>query len=182
MSKQKLAIVSITPRQGATTGGFTVRVEGRGFGAGLRVKLGENAVIDLKLIDAHSLEFVAPAASKAGYVDLELQDGEAHTQKNAFRYEAAPPPVIHSVVPSRGPTAGGIDVRILGENFVPWSRVTFQNRRPLSIILLDGNTLEIIPPPGAHGELVDITVTNPDGAETTAKRAFVYDKRFDAKT
>ena len=71
-----------------------------------------------------------------------------------------------------------IDVRIEGENFLPASQVLVDGKRPLSIILIDENTLEIMPPAGVDGQLATITVKNPDGSEASAKRAFLYDNRF----
>ena len=175
-----LKLIAVTPRQGPIVGGVRVTVSGRGFDPSLVLKLGATRVDGVEISADHHLEFVLPPAPAPGYVDIELRaTAGSVVQEKAFLYEAAPPPAVHAVTPNRGPTTGGIDVRISGENFVPWSQVLIQGKRPLSVILVDQNTLEIIPPPGADGTLADITVRNPDGAEATLKRAFRYDKRFD---
>ena len=181
MAKNPLKIASIEPREIPTAGGVKVSVHGSGYAPGLRVKVGSTLIdpATITLSGPSSLEFRAPPG-KAGYADLELIGSTSVQQKKAFLYVASPAPVISAVVPNRGPTHGRIDVRIEGEHFHAASQVLVDGRRPLSIILLSDHALEIMPPPGAHGQLVSITVKNPDGSETTIERAFQYDQRFDS--
>ena len=172
-----MKISSVEPRQISAAGGATVEVSGSGFGPELQVRVGGVPARDVRIDAGSSLRFAAPPG-RAGHADLELIGAETLVQRNALLYVALPPPVIRSITPNRGPTNGMIDVRIEGQNFVAASQVLVQGKRPLSIILIDANTLEIMPPPGTDGQFADITVKNPDGSQVTMQRAFLYDGRF----
>jgi hypothetical protein len=86
--------------------------------------------------------------------------------------------VIESVAPNKGSVDGGTDVSVEGKGFVADSIVLFGRTRAERVKFVSASTLEVKAPPGKNGEMVDITVKNPDGKESVSKRAFMYDARY----
>ena len=52
-------------------------------------------------------------------------------------------------------------------------------RASTSATIVSATTLEVKAPGGEHGKLVDVVVKNPDGKTDMARRAFMYDSRYD---
>jgi hypothetical protein len=98
--------------------------------------------------------------------------------KKAFRYDSLPAPVIESIAPNKGGVDGGTEVSIEGKGFVAESAVLFGRTRAEKVKFVSASMLEVKAPPGKNGEMVDITVRNPDGKEAVSKRAFMYDARY----
>ena len=84
----------------------------------------------------------------------------------------APPPVITSIDPAQGPTAGGTAVTITGENFQDGATVSFGGVAA-ETTFIDVTSLTAVLPAGAVGS-VDVVVTNPDGSSATKADAFGY--------
>ena len=61
----------------------------------------------------------------------------------------APPPQIHRLIPASGPTHGGIEVTILGANFLPSHRCVFGDTVAASTQMWSENTLVCVLPPAA---------------------------------
>ena len=98
--------------------------------------------------------------------------------KSAFRYEASPPPVIESVAPNRGGVGGGTEISISGKGFVAESQVLIGGKPAGRAKVVNATTIDVTTPPGSDGQMVDVTVRNPDGKESVSKRAFQYDARY----
>ena len=86
----------------------------------------------------------------------------------------APPPsaslALTSLSPDAGSTDGGAEVLLLGSNFKPGARVTFDG---VATTFIYGTSQVMIAHPPAHAAgSVDVVVTNPDG--NTAQRVFSY--------
>ncbi|KAG8908048.1 SPT3 Dosage dependent suppressor of Ty-induced promoter mutations-like protein [Tulasnella sp. 403] len=66
-----------------------------------------------------------------------------------------PPPVIHRLIPNSGPTHGGIDVTILGANFVPSLQCVFGDAVATSTQMWSENTIVCtLPPSPSPGPVV----------------------------
>ncbi len=82
----------------------------------------------------------------------------------------APPPVITSIDPAQGPTAGGTAVTITGENFQDGATVTIGGAAAAATFV-DANSLSATSPAGSVGA-ADVVVTNPDQSSATSSASF----------
>lgn len=83
-----------------------------------------------------------------------------------------PPPVITSVTPTSGPSAGGTAVTITGTSFRQGAIATVAGT-VAPVTSFSATALVILTPPHGAGP-ADIKVTNPDGQSATRLSAFVY--------
>lgn len=110
-------ITSVSPDHGPTTGGITVTLEGTGFSAGdpfvvVGGVLANNAVAT----SDSQLTFELPPGIENELVDVTVGNGNGFGSKlAAFRYN--PRPIILSVTPEVGRSAGGTQITITGRGF-----------------------------------------------------------------
>jgi hypothetical protein len=179
------AITSFSPTSGPVAGGTTVTLTGTGFsGAGpgytgtelvTEVPDGspEFAVESFSVISATEIQLVTAALpvgdSPAELFGLKTPGGPA-SSANPFTYVAAP--VVSSVTPSSGPTAGGTAAVITGSGFTGATAVTFGGTTATFTVESD-TTIDVTTPAGSPGE-ADVDVTTPGGTGDDPG-AFVYD-------
>ena len=173
-------ITGVTPSAGPTTGGTRVVIEGERFPEGGFVRIGREPPKSVVSRRTERIEVITAATKTAGMVDVEVGGSGVETavMKNAFKYEPRPAPVIESVAPNRGGTAGGTELSITGKHFTADAAVLVGGKPVKSAKLTDPTTLEVKTPPGQGGQMVDVVVRNPDGKEAVARRAFLYDERY----
>ncbi len=82
-------------------------------------------------------------------------------------------PIVNSVSPAGGPTAGGTSVTLSGSNFNGTSQVQFGGNNASSFTVNSANQITAISPAGTAG-LVNISVINPGGASTAGSAQFSY--------
>lgn len=75
-----------------------------------------------------------------------------------------PPPVISKIIPGEGPTTGGIEVTVLGENFVDGLACFFGDLAASSTRVWASNTLICVLPPSPSPGPVAVTVRDPQQA------------------
>ena len=109
------SVESITPTQGPTTGGTTVAIKGKGFLAGSTVTIGGAATVEAVVSET---EITAKTtANPAGPQEVIVTDvGGSSTAGPKYTYVAVP--IVESITPTQGPTAGGTSVKIKGKGFV----------------------------------------------------------------
>ncbi|PNS15285.1 hypothetical protein CAC42_8286 [Sphaceloma murrayae] len=73
----------------------------------------------------------------------------APTQTPAPGHDEKPAPIINKVVPSEGPTSGGIEVSIYGQNFVPGMEVVFGDRTATATTYWGEKALCCVLPPSS---------------------------------
>ncbi|WP_157744414.1 IPT/TIG domain-containing protein [Micromonospora viridifaciens] len=160
-------ITSVVPNEGPSSGGTTVTITGTGLGGATGVNFGntpgKNLVVDPS---GTSLTVVTPPGTP-GTVDVTvLIPGANATAPDAFTYRAAPP-VIDTLTPGRGPTAGGTTVTIHGAGFIPGqTTVTICGRTiPADEVTVaaDGRSLSFRTPACQAGDTT-VTVTTPSGS------------------
>jgi hypothetical protein len=173
-------IASLEPLSGPQTGGTRVVIEGEGFPANAVVRIGREAPKHVAIKGTTRIEIVTPPAKAAGFADLEISSPETGpgVMKNAFRYDAVPPPSITSVAPNRGTTSGGTELTVEGKSFAEGATVTIGKKPAKRVKRVSGSILEVVTPEGDDGQMVDVVVKNPDGREAVHKRAFQYDARY----
>lgn len=168
-------ITSVSPDHGPTTGGITVTLEGSGFSAGdPYVVVGGLLAPTATATSDSTLTFELPPGLENEIVDITVGNGNGFgTKTQAFRYN--PRPVILSISPEIGRSAGGTPITITGRGFqqleagVPTIRIGGGVATDVQII--DDKTMTAIT--GAvNGEIkaftkVDVEIQNANGSAVT---------------
>ena len=170
-------ITSVSPRAGLTTGGTPVTVIGTHLN-GASLAFGGQPASDAVCGPTRCTVTSPPQA--AGLVDVQATQSDGSTSAlsaaDHFAYAPAPAPVITSVEPSSGSTAGGAAVTILGGN-LGGGTVTIggqpaqDNANPSGTCSQTWCTVNT-PAATAPGSAA-VVVTRPDGA-ATKPAAYAY--------
>ena len=86
---------------------------------------------------------------------------------------ATPAPVLSSVSPASGPTAGGTTITLTGTNFVSGATVRVGGVAATNVAFASSTRLTARTPAGAAGAR-DVVVTNPNGQSSVRVGAFTY--------
>ncbi len=173
MASPAPTLAVVMPDSGATNGGTWVTLQGTGFMAGAAVDFGGAAAPEVNVASPTSLTALTPAHA-AGVVDVTLinPDAQSATFASSFTYTLAPAPVVLSIEPASGPTAGGTTVTVSGESFAVGATLTVGGV-VLNTVIASTTSLTATMPPHDAGA-VDLVVTNPDGQSGTLAAAFEY--------
>lgn len=181
-------LTTVAPSSGPLAGGTTLTLTGTNFTNGATVAFVElpsndvfgspstKAATSVTWNSATQLTVTTPSASNAGAVDVVVMnpDRQTATRASGFTYTNLPPaPVVASVTPNFGPTAGGTAVTIAGANFLPGSGVTFGGTAAASVTYVNATTLTAVTPAHAAG-LVDVVVTVPGPVGGTLGNGFYF--------
>jgi acid phosphatase len=90
-----------------------------------------------------------------------------------FTTTANTAPLISTVSPSSGPTAGGTTVTISGTGFAVGATVKFGNTSATNVNVLGSTTITATTPARASGS-VNVVVTNPGGQSATKTNGYTY--------
>ena len=170
-------VSAVNPISGDVAGGTAVTITGTNFvdGAGLTVDFGGTAATGVAFVSATSLTCTTPAHG-AGAVNVVVTNPDAQigTLANGFTYtSAAAAPVVSSIVPTSGPTAGNTAVTISGANFQAGARAYFGGYPGTSLSVASSSSITCLTP--AHlAAVVDVTVNNPDAQSGNLRSAFTY--------
>ena len=167
-----LAIHNLNPRRGPVEGGTEVRVEGRGYGDGLRAWLGGQA-LEGTTRNGDALTFTTPPGA-GGPVELRLERGlERVRLTNAFTYEA--PLDFNGLHPNRGAQAGGTYVVLTGSGFSAGPvNVQFGQGPARDVRVINDSTVSVRTPANLPGT-VDVTVSV-GGDSAVLPLAFTYSR------
>lgn len=99
-------------------------------------------------------------------------NGQAFLLKIVDTDSSLPAPVILSVTPPRGATAGQNVITIAGSNFLPGVRVRLGGV-PVTLIGLTSNQISAIANPRAAGN-VNVVANNPDGQNAVLNNGYAY--------
>lgn len=165
---------SIVPAAGASNGGTIVTINGTNFQNGATVRFGQTLGVSVTFLSSNALQATTPPGTGTVPVTVTNPDGQSTTLANGFAYQSAVTgPVISSITPNIGATAGGTAVTITGTGFQNGASVTFGGTPATSVNFFSAAMLQATTPPALPGN-VDVTVTNPDGQSATSKAAFQY--------
>src|SRR5205823_28889 len=115
-------ITSLSKTVGPTAGGTTLMITGSGFVMGATVQFGTLAATGVSVDSVTQITCTTPARAE-GAVDVQVTtNGQTVTKGAAFTYMN--PPVITTLTPNSGSTAGGARVVVAGTGFLPGSTVT----------------------------------------------------------
>jgi pimeloyl-ACP methyl ester carboxylesterase len=122
---------------------------------------------------ASNLIVTASPGVAAGVYSFEVDaTSGASTQKLAMSLRV-PAPVIGSVLPPIGPSTGGTEVIIKGQNFGVGATVAMGSVPAVAVVVLDPTTIQLTAPAHAAGT-VDVVVTNANGQAAIASGAFTF--------
>ncbi|HYG80788.1 MAG TPA: IPT/TIG domain-containing protein, partial [Pyrinomonadaceae bacterium] len=169
-------VTSITPAEGATSGGRSVTVKGDNFAQGASLFIGGNPAQEVRVVDARTITAKTPARNTAGQVNVRVQnpDTKEATLPQGFSYTDAP--VINEVAPNTGPiSTDGTRVLIRGLFFKPGVQVFFKDS-PAAVLSLksDGTEIEVSAPRSDTPGAVRVRVLNADEGEARKPDGFTY--------
>ena len=168
-------VTAVTPADGPGLGGTTVSVSGGGFEAGATVSFGGVAATEVVVVSATEITARTPAHG-AGLVAVIVTNtmSEGGTLPSAFTYTAGPPPVVTSISPASGPTAGGTTVTVTGTGFAPGASVFLGGVAAPQVTFVSATTVTAVTPAQAAAGLVTFAVANPDGQTASLAAGFTY--------
>lgn len=159
--------------------GTIVDLFGFSFVNGASVSFGGTDSFEVTFISQAHLTARTPFHA-VGLVDVIVTNPAEHywgpqpsnTLVDAFLY-ILPAPVLTSIDPVSGPTAGGTQVGIDGTDFVNPPTVTFDGVPATGLIFVNPTRIAVDSPAHVPGT-VDVVVTNPDAQFDTLASAFTY--------
>ncbi|HEX2059335.1 MAG TPA: IPT/TIG domain-containing protein, partial [Thermoanaerobaculia bacterium] len=170
-------IASFSPSSGPVAGGNEVEILGTNFAAGAVVDFGDVRSPSVTVSSATRIVAIAPAQA-AGSVAITVTnaDNQSVTSTALYTYEAAPPPHIVSVTPSRGSNAGGTRLTITGSGFAAGATVHIGGLAAVNVVVDSPTTLHATTPRGPSDVRTprDVVVTNPDGQSATLANGFTW--------
>lgn len=118
--------------------------------------------------EATMQQLMALARSLPG---MQLMPGTAGFANSMMQREDSrlPPPAISKLIPGEGPISGGIEVTVLGENFVDGLTCLFGDQPATSTKVWGANTLLCILPPSASPGPVAVTIKGEREASNTGR-------------
>jgi len=107
-------------------------------------------------------------------VDVKVQnpDFQSITQAGGFTYVR--PPIVSGILPSEGPTTGGVTITINGADFTGTPTVTFGSNAAAVTFASTSQLRVTIPSAGSAGA-VTVTVRNPSPYTLAGTGSFTYD-------
>jgi len=170
-----LAVTSISPTEGPTSGGTAVTVVGKSFTRGTYVLVGGQRLIDTRRVDETTItgKTASRGADRGGRVAVIVSDGlEIAGIADAFVFTV--PLELKGLEPVAGAARGGEPVVIRGEGLGSDCTARF-GAQPAEFLDWEaaGGYLTVRTPAGAPGAVVDVVVTCAAAAETLAA-AFFY--------
>jgi len=180
------AITSVSPSSGALGGGTTVTIAGANFAAGptLAVRFGGLAASSVTAVLPGAITAVTPPGAALGAVDVQVvnPNGRSATLAAGFTYLTNPPPpgpapVLTSIAPTAGSTAGGTTVVLTGRNFVAGAGLVVLvglNSAAVTPGSVTATSITVTTPPAQAAGPADVTVVNPDGQRVTQPGEFTY--------
>lgn len=167
-----LLVTRVAPDHGPFIGGNSAIVRGSGFTNEAFVTVGGRLVqpADTRLLDANRLAIVLPAG-EPGPADVTVMVGDAEaTLPDGYFYDDI------YLEPSRGSTAGGTFVTLIGTGapFTAGDTLTFGPTPCNELTLVSPTRMTCLTPPGPVST-VDVTLTRgEDGSTTTIEDGFEY--------
>ncbi|MGG1877323.1 IPT/TIG domain-containing protein [Paenibacillus cisolokensis] len=163
-------IVSVVEDRGTIDGGENVIINGRNFLLNPSVLFGTNSATDIEYIDSTKLIVRTPPGIQ-GDTTIKVTNTDGQSATASYRYIANP--VVTSITPEFGPIAGGTQVVITGDYFLPGAKVRFGDQ-VASVVSVTPKQIVVNTPPSATAQTVDVIITNSDATTVTVDQAYSY--------
>jgi len=156
------AISSITPSIGSNVGGTTVVITGTNLTGVTAVTFGAVAATSFIVNSATQITAITPVGTIGAVTVAVTTPGGSAT--GSFTYSVSAP-IITSLTPASGSTAGGNSVVITGTNLLAASSVSFGGTAALSFTVNSATQITAVAPARTAGAIT-LTVTTPGGSAT----------------
>lgn len=171
-------ITNIAPSSGPLAGGTSVRIDGKYFMRGLKVKFGDQQASSVAYYTGY-ITTLTPPGLQPGAVDVTLTnpDETSVTVPGGFTYEAPPvppAPSITSITPNTGFIQGGDLVIIEGKNFTSTTKVYFGGIQANGFYYYNSGKVRVTAPAASQPGPVEVKLVNPDGQETVIPNGYTY--------
>ncbi len=170
----EIELFSITPTQGAVSGGTPFTIKGKGFKNPVTVYFGGVEAKMCTAIDDNTIVGRTPPNTQ-GKKDVVVLNGNGLSAAlpKAFLYKVPDGyPKITEVEPAKGPSYGGIEVNIYGSNFKTGA-IVYIGENMAEVLVADPAHIRIKLPEGSLGEK-DVIVINPDTGLDILEGGFTY--------
>lgn len=84
------------------------------------------------------------------------------------------PGLLLIVTPSKGPAAGGTEVKLTGENFTGTPKVIFGTVEAKDVKIVSKTEITATSPAGTKGKKVDVSLQAPSAPSSTLVEGFIY--------
>ena len=148
---------SLSPNNGSSAGGTSITLNGENLTDALSVNFGGQDV-SFTQDSGTQISVVSPAGKGSADVTVTTAGGVS----NALSFGYIEPPVLSSISPNEGPTTGGTEVTLTGDNLSGVTEVKFGNFGAQSFTILNDNEIRAVSPKGVEG-VVDISVQSTEG-------------------
>ncbi|MGB9812604.1 MAG: IPT/TIG domain-containing protein [Thermovenabulum sp.] len=170
----EITLEFINPSEGAVSGGTPFVIKGKGFVNPVSVYFGGELAKNASAVDPNTIKGYTPP-NTPGKKDVVVLNGNglSGALKDGFEYKVPSKyPKITGIDPNKGPSYGGIEVNIYGENFLSNAKV-YIGENEAQVTLVEPNHIRIILPPGDLG-VKDVIVINPDTGIDILEEGFSY--------
>ncbi len=172
------AVTGRTPSSGPSAGGTEVAITGENFVKVRRVLFGSTPAASFVVQSPTRMTAVSPPGE--GTVHLKVETAVGTSPQTGGWFEASttqffyyPRPVVSSISPTSGPTAGGTAVTITGTGF-NGPTVRF-GEREATVTQNTGTVMTVLTPTTGSAGTVDVTVTTAGGtSETNSATKYTY--------
>ena len=175
---QHVRVLNIVPNYGPVLGGTTVVVQGTQFAAGEILCQFGGSVVPAIFLSGAEISCVTPVChALPGPVTVQVINTEA-TYLSTIEFTFEPQPVVVSVVPQRGPAAGGTTITLYGAGLV--------NANDMFCLIGSNSALsrfwsptrvECVTPAVSTAGAVNITVSRrPSQTSYPLERQFIYEE------
>jgi uncharacterized repeat protein (TIGR02543 family) len=158
-------ITGLSRSTGPNGGGSSVIITGTNFTSASTVAFGSNNVSTFTINSTTQITATSPTGTGAVDVRVSNQGGTSENV-DADNFTYFPVPVVTSISPSTGTTAGGTSVTITGENFTSATGVKFGTADGTSVTVVSATQITVVAPAGT-GE-VNVSVITPGGTSAIA--------------
>ncbi len=166
-------VTAISPSEpsGNALGGMTLYISGSGFSGATGIDVGGVAAASFQVLHDWAVEAVTPPGS--GILDVTVTVGGCTSPIiSADRYWAWP--IVTSISPSTGPTAGGTAVTVTGAGFTGATAVDFGTNASPSFQVVSDSEIIAASPPAPYKVSVPVTVVTPMGTGDNSDANFLY--------
>ncbi|WP_432589093.1 IPT/TIG domain-containing protein [Streptomyces sp. HD1123-B1] len=162
-------VTSVSPNQGATTGGTSVTITGTGFPGATVVRFGSQLATNV--VVASNTQITAKTPAGTGTVKVTVTGPSGTSTQNVFyTYTTVATPLLTSLSPSSGPAAGGNTVTLNGANLTGATQVLF-GATPATILTNTATQITVTAPPGTG--TTNVTATTPGGTSNTLPYTYI---------
>ncbi|MHC4601611.1 MAG: IPT/TIG domain-containing protein, partial [Planctomycetota bacterium] len=168
------SLTSINPTSGPTAGGTNVTLTGTDFQNGATVTIGGNPCTNYNYAGVPTTITCDTPAGSVGPADVVITNPDTQTDTLTGGFTYVPPPVLTTINPTTGPTAGGTAVTLTGSAFQNGATVTIGGSACTNYNYAGIPTqIQCDTPTGLVGP-ANVVVTNPDTQFSTLANGFIY--------